>query len=272
MKILLTGAAGHLGRAVRTLLKQDHELRLLDVKFVESRHQSVQGDVREPLDVERAAKGVDVILHTAWLSPGSLRRKPELDFFRVNVAGTFNALRAATRHNIPKVVVCGSLAADDTNYAWSGAAGWTASAAEEMCRYYSLAHGIDCIFLRTGNFNRYRDYTDYGVRLLRRGVDRRDVAAAAALAVEAEVNGFISLAVASSHRLGPSDAEAYRADPVATLARRYPESEGLLPDLPLPDDFLKFDLEPARRVIGYEPHYTFGTFLRGLREKQGEGA
>lgn len=267
MKILLTGAAGYLGRAVRKQLDGRHTLRLFDVQPVESLHESVAGDLLAPHQIDRAAKGVDVIVHTAWLSPGSLRRRSETDFFELNMRGTLSVLRAARRHNVGKVVVCGSLAADDAEYLWSGPAGWTARAAEEMCRYYHKQHGITCLFLRMGDFNRYRDYVAYGMRLLRRGVDRRDAARAAVLAAESTFTGFASPTIASSHRLGESDKDAYHADPAGALAKHYPDSADLLEELPLPDDFLKFDLAEAAETIGYEPRYTFGAFLQGLREK-----
>ena len=63
------------------------------------------GDVRDPLSVETAVRGVDYIFHAA-----ALKQVPSCEFFpieavKTNVLGTENVLEAAIRNNVKKVVV-----------------------------------------------------------------------------------------------------------------------------------------------------------------------
>ena len=46
MKILLTGAAGFVGRAAVDILSQDHEVTAFDIRPVDNYDHVVQGDVR----------------------------------------------------------------------------------------------------------------------------------------------------------------------------------------------------------------------------------
>ena len=116
--LLITGGTGSFGNAVlNRFLYTDHfsEIRIFsrDEKKQEDQrrrlsHPKVKfyiGDVRDPLSVETAVRGVDYIFHAA-----ALKQVPSCEFFPVeavktNVIGTENVLEAAIRYNVENVVV-----------------------------------------------------------------------------------------------------------------------------------------------------------------------
>ncbi|MBN1921414.1 MAG: NAD(P)-dependent oxidoreductase [Anaerolineae bacterium] len=108
MKVLLTGAFGHIGsHTLEELLKQDHEVRCLDLRQPKTeavaerlkrrhgqRFEVLWGDVRDADLIARAVSGQDAIIHLAAVIPPQSNAEPELAR-QVNVEGTHNLLTAA---------------------------------------------------------------------------------------------------------------------------------------------------------------------------------
>src|SRR5581483_3974953 len=112
MKLLVTGAAGHLGaNLVRRLLADGEEVRVLirreagnrGVEVLGNQVEVVEGDLRDPASLERAVKGVKRVYHcAAQLATVSGR---EQEIFESNVLGTRNLLKAARDAGVERVVV-----------------------------------------------------------------------------------------------------------------------------------------------------------------------
>jgi UDP-glucose 4-epimerase len=116
--LLITGGTGSFGIAVlRRFLKTDHfrEIRIFsrdEKKQYELRKEMNNdklkfyiGDVRDPLSLDQAVKGVDYIFHAA-----ALKQVPSCEFFpmeavKTNVMGTENVLNAAEKYEVKRVVV-----------------------------------------------------------------------------------------------------------------------------------------------------------------------
>lgn len=116
--LLITGGTGSFGNAVlRRFLHTDHfkEIRIFsrDEKKQDDLRKELNndkvkfyiGDVRDPLSVEYAVKGVDYIFHAA-----ALKQVPSCEFFpmeavKTNVIGTENVLNAAEKYEVKRVVV-----------------------------------------------------------------------------------------------------------------------------------------------------------------------
>ena len=110
--VLITGGAGFIGSnlAQRLLTESDTHVRIFDnlsrpgvggnVEWLQqlagrNRLEVVRGDVREPLAVKRAVRGINEIYHlAAQVAVTTSIEDPETDF-EVNVRGTFNVLEAA---------------------------------------------------------------------------------------------------------------------------------------------------------------------------------
>lgn len=106
MKALVTGGGGFLGKAiVELLLQRGDSVRSLargDYPQLAARGvETLRGDIADPMVVERAAKGIDVVFHVAG-KPGMWG--PLEDYRRTNVVGTDNVIAACLRHGVPKLV------------------------------------------------------------------------------------------------------------------------------------------------------------------------
>jgi len=110
MRVLVTGATGLVGNnVVRALLDGGHSVRVLTRATSDSRPlaglevERAQGDVRDTASVDRAANGVDAVIHAAaqvqigWTGLETSRA--------INVDGTRNVAQAARRHSLQMVHV-----------------------------------------------------------------------------------------------------------------------------------------------------------------------
>jgi nucleoside-diphosphate-sugar epimerase len=105
-KVLVTGAAGLLGRAVVGELQGRCTVTGLDLRAGEAPIAWHAGDVTDPEVVRRAVTGCDAVLHIAaipniWSGTGER-------IMRVNVIGTWQVLQAAEAAGVRRVVLCSS--------------------------------------------------------------------------------------------------------------------------------------------------------------------
>ena len=105
-KVLVTGAGGFLGSyIVRDLKEHGYEV----YSFSRKKYKSLddlgvsqrQGDLANFEDVERALEGMDAVIHTA--SQVGMWGRYE-DFYKTNVTGTDNIIRACHKHKINRCV------------------------------------------------------------------------------------------------------------------------------------------------------------------------
>lgn len=115
MRIVITGAAGNLGRIVTRELDSSHELVRIDrrptrggVKADISRHAaSDPGDPRARLARwDRSFSGAGAVIHLA-AAPDP--ETPWSAIVRHNIKGTWNVLDAAARHRVPHFVFASSV-------------------------------------------------------------------------------------------------------------------------------------------------------------------
>ncbi len=105
MKFLVTGGAGFIGfNIVEELLKRGHTVRVLDnfstgkrenLKDFKNDVELIEGDIRSFHIVQKAVKGIDVILHQAALPSVPRSINDPITSNEVNVVGTLNILEAA---------------------------------------------------------------------------------------------------------------------------------------------------------------------------------
>lgn len=121
MKVLVTGANGHIGAHVcRQLLEQGHKVTALvrpkaDLKGLEGVDVTLcRGDVMNPEDVTAAAKGNEAIIHLAAVYKTIAKTAEEI--VEPAVQGAKSVFAAATANGIQRVVYTSSVASVGFSY------------------------------------------------------------------------------------------------------------------------------------------------------------
>jgi UDP-glucose 4-epimerase len=116
---LITGGAGFIGSHIAGALTRDgHRVRVLD-NFRSGKRENLaglpgveiqEGDIRDPDALDRAANGIDYILHLAALVSVVESIEHPDEALAVNVQGTWNVLQAARKSGARRVVLSSSCA------------------------------------------------------------------------------------------------------------------------------------------------------------------
>jgi nucleoside-diphosphate-sugar epimerase len=271
MKVLVTGASGNGGQAVcRALLQAGHEVRMADVfppavedlKYAEF----VRCDIRTSSDVRQAVKGMNGVIHlAAW----HCAHQPPVSndtIFAVNVDGTYNLLEACRHEGIQSIVYASSMA-----YGWWSVYGVSKVIGEDLCRAYHEMTGAAIAMLRYHEFIP-RPYLEFGARLLRNGVDRRDIASATVAALTAADKRNFKLfgtIVHTDHGMPESVRSNFRSLGPEWCEQQMPGATSLLDkySIPLPDQVEQHDLSETVNILGWKPQIGFIEFLRDLKKR-----
>ena len=118
MRVLVTGGGGFIGHhLVRALLERGDDVVVLDdfstgsrsrLDAVLDRIELVEGDLRDALDVARATKDVEVVLHQAAIPSVARSVADPIRSNAVNVEGTIQLMLASAAAGVRRVVAAGS--------------------------------------------------------------------------------------------------------------------------------------------------------------------
>jgi nucleoside-diphosphate-sugar epimerase len=285
MRVLITGASSNVGRSILPrLTSAGHDVVLSDLNRLPDAEPFaglpfVQCDVQDGFGLERAVRGCDLVLHLPAWHGIHWGQKSEMDYWRLNVNGTFYALQAAKEEGIRRFVFLSS-------QAWHGhydKYGFTKRVGEELCEYQRRNHGMRYVAIRPADFTPWGDdYVNrYGARLLYGGVDREDVldcvqksieALARDLPAAAEPEGLVVNAVRPNAFTAEQIAD-WESDPLAACERTFPGSRRLVEKYGIRVERKPSlsDLGDDAATIGFAPSRHFGTFLEELRRLDAEG-
>lgn len=162
-RLLLTGAAGGLGKVLRQRLRPyANILRLSDIGEMapaEGPHEEVvRCDLADKAAVHQLVEGVDAILHFGGVSV----ERPFEEILGANICGVFHIYEAARRHGVKRVVfassnhVIGFYKQDQRLDANSprrpdGYYGLSKSYGEDMASFYFDRYGIETVSIRIGS-------------------------------------------------------------------------------------------------------------------------
>jgi NADH dehydrogenase len=134
--VLVTGGSGGLGRRlVRALRGEGRRVRcLVHHRPVPEADETASGDLRDPGALERAATGVDAVIHLAAVT----HARSERAYRAVNVEGARNLLEAASRAGVGRFVHASTRAIDRSGGAYSR----SKADAEDAVRASGLAFAI----------------------------------------------------------------------------------------------------------------------------------
>ncbi|HEY7326018.1 MAG TPA: NAD(P)-dependent oxidoreductase [Gemmataceae bacterium] len=237
--VLVTGATGEVGRGVLPWLEEQFSLRLLSLDPPNGDPRCTQADLLDWHALSAALRGVDSVLHLA-IAPGHSGVYEEDAFndqrFDVNVKGTFHVFEAARRAKVRRIVHVSSLMVlwghgmvgpipGDALPRPTSTYALTKTLTEDIARHYADRHGMEVITLRIAT-----PLDIDNLHHLRRPVRPQQVplpdlgqAFVRALSVPLERYEIVTIVGESSRRI--------------------------------------WDLEPARRVLGYEPRYRLDDFV-----------
>jgi uronate dehydrogenase len=161
-RLLLTGAAGGLGKVLRGSLKPYAELlRLSDLAPIDAAgpgEEAVPCDLADKAAVDQLVQGCEAIVHLGGVSV----ERPFEEILEANIKGVFHLYEGARRHGVRRVVFASSnhvigfhqqgemIDADcprrpDSYYGLSKAYG------EDLSRFYFDRYGIETACLRIGS-------------------------------------------------------------------------------------------------------------------------
>ena len=162
-RLLLTGAAGGLGKVLRERLRPyANILRLSDIGEMAPaagpHEEVVRCDLADKAAVHQLVEGVDAILHFGGVSV----ERPFEEILGANICGVFHIYEAARRHGVKRVVFASSnhvigfykqeqkldansLRRPDSYY------GLSKSYGEDMASFYFDRYGIETVSIRIGS-------------------------------------------------------------------------------------------------------------------------
>jgi len=272
-RVVVTGGAGKTGRAVvRELVEHGNDVLSVDLARSDDLPcEQLVADLTDYGETVDALKGAGSVVHLAAIPAPGL--KPDELTFRVNIASTYNVFSAAPILGLRRVVWASSetvlglpfdrpprYAPIDEDHAPYPESSYSLSkvAGEELARQFARWTGIPYLGLRFSNVMEPHDYERFAGwqddAQLRRWnlwgyVDARDVAQACRLALDAPVEGAEVFIVAAADTV-------MRRSNAELMAEVYPGVD-LRGDIGEHDTLLS--IEKARRVLGYEPRYSWRT-------------
>jgi UDP-glucose 4-epimerase len=288
MKVLITGAGGNLGRVVvPALVEKGHEPVLMDYRPIDTPYHFIQGDVTRQEDVRAALKGVDTVVHAAALHGIHLSNHSSEDYWNLNVAGTFYVYEAAREAGIKKIVLCSTMgvygaSVKETENGFAVVTedlpllprdfyGESKKLCEDLAEFYSRNHGIRTVAYRLGMFVP-ETFIRYGFRLLKGGVDDRDVAQAVLLGLENHTIAFDAFNIMSEVPFAREEFPEWNRDPAGFLEKHYPGLSELvkvhgetLDELGRMWGWTYWSVEKAKQLLGYSPQHNFTQFYKALK-------
>ena len=225
-RVLITGAAGRIGKALAERLGDRYRLRLQYRHSIPPEHEAAAALAQEtgapsPLEgmphevfvagaedlaaMERACAGVDAVVHMA---ADPRVQAPWEDILNANIVGTYNVYEAARRAGVKKIVLASSNHATgyyekdsvyttpempvrpDSYYGVSKVFG------EALGRYYADAHGISVICLRIGSFQP----APRGKRQLSTWISHRDTAQLVRRAIDSDARYLVCYGISGNTR------------------------------------------------------------------------
>ncbi len=277
MRIVVTGGTGKGGKwVVRELRDAGHDVLNVDVRHDGSPHgQCLVADLTDLGQALDSLSGADAVVHFAAIPAPELR--PVGETFRINAMSTYNVFAAAEQHRLRRVVWASSetvlgLPFDtppsfapidesieprpESSYALSKLVG------ETMAIQFARRTGIGFLGMRISNIMDPEDYANFpsfwdDARIRKWNlwgyVDARDVATAARLGLETDIEGaqVCIVAAADTVMTRPSADLMAEVFPSVPLRREVRGRETLLA------------IDGARRLLGYEPAHRWSDHVSG---------
>ena len=276
MKILVTGSAGRVGRAIYIKLMKTHKVVGIDktpcstVDYV--------GDIRDVGLLTEAVEGVDVIVHTAALHAPHVGLVSDQEFEDINIKATEQLALLAVKKGVKHFVFTSTTALYGFSSTPDGVAGWVNETvtprpktiyhkskiqAEQILENISNLFNLPVTVLQMS-----RCFPEpanlMALYRLTRGIDARDVANAHACAIEKRLSGFKRYIISGKTPFNKTCCEQLylNADDVvkeyaAKLAKDFADRTWHLPK----SLDRVYDSSLAQLELGWQPKYGYESVL-----------
>ncbi len=249
MRVLVTGAAGRLGRKLATDLGSTHDLVLTDVAHLDDAH-FVPLDVTDLGAARAAVVGCDAVVHMAILDWPPCSARDALRYaaasIQVHATGTCNMLQAALEENVKRFVHISSVSALDglpadtradsqTRHYSNSIYGLTKGFGEDICRMFHCNFGLPVAVLRLGTI-----YLPEGQG--------------------AWIGNVFIPDVTQQNPIGQASSRVHADDVVraVALALETTDPAYALVHIVGADSGARWDLAEAGQALGWKPRYAFG--------------
>ena len=273
MRILVTGAAGLIGSSVAARLAQDHDVIGLDINPGQQVH--IVADCGDVAEWRQRVGSIDAIVHVAALHAPHVGQRSDAEFRRANVDATSRLLGLAAEAGASHFVLTSTTSLYGHALEMDGAAAWIDETIEPQPRdiYDETKLEAEKLVAAAGgamtvtSLRMSRCFPEAADVMawyrLNRGIDRRDVAEAHALALSRSgppATYVISAATPFEH----GDSEELLSDAPAVIERRCP---GLVERMaargwPAPRSIDRvYDSTLAMRELGFAPRFGIESCL-----------
>ncbi|WP_111828191.1 NAD-dependent epimerase/dehydratase family protein [Acinetobacter colistiniresistens] len=298
MNILITGSSGNLGTALSIVCKEKG-YSVIGVDIRESTETTHVGNIHDEDFINSCMTGIDVVFHTAGLHKPHVATHSIHEFIETNIWGTCVLLQSAKDKKVKSFIfssttsVYGSVLSPDQSLpaVWINEStkieskniyGLTKLSAEELCRLFSLDKKMRCIVLRNSRFfyedddNKFirENYNQDNIKvneLLYRRADIEDVVNAH-LKAAFHYNGdeyFDKFIISSTTPFVKDDCKVLNCNPLKIINKIYPGCSYIYKDKGwrlFPRFDRVYDNTKARKLLEWEPKYTFSYVLDCLKE------
>ncbi len=275
MRILVTGAAGLIGSAIAERLSGEHQV--VGIDLVPAPGVQIVADCLDVAEWGRNVGAIDAIVHVAALHAPHVGQRSDEDFRRANVEATARLLDFALAARARQFVVTSTTSLYGHALEPDGCAVWIDEQVEPRPRdiydetkleaerlQASAGSSLTCTSLRMSRcFPEPADLM--AAYRLHRGIDRRDVAEAHALALE-RGGPPATYVISAATPFRREDAEELLRDAPAVIERRCP---GLIERLaakgwqPPRSIGRVYDVSLAMREFGFRPRFGIEACLSG---------
>ena len=285
MRILVTGSAGRVGRAIYIKLIRTHDVVGIDKTPCSTA--DYVGDIRDSAMMDGVLENIDVIIHTAALHAPHVGLVSDSEFQSINVDATEKLALAGVKVGIKHFIFTSTTALYGYVSTPKSIAGWVDEevipqpksiyhkskiAAETKLEEISNLFQLPVTVLQMSRcFPEPADLM--AVFRLTRGIDARDVANAHLCAVEKRVSGFNRFIISGATPFHLSDCEALYTDAGAVIKRKCPEIALAFKqrNWQLPQSLDRvYDSSSAREKLGWLPIHGFESVLEMLDTETAE--
>lgn len=235
MRVLVTGSAGRVGRAIYIKLMRIHDVVGIDTTPCSTT--DVIGDIRNTALIEQALENIDVIIHTAALHAPHVGLVSDSEFQSINVEATEKLALAGVKTGVKHFVFTSTTALYGYSSTPKGVAGWVneqvtpqpksiyhkskIAAETKLEEISNLFHLPVTVLQMSRCFPEPADLM--AVFRMTRGIDTRDVANAHLCAVEKRLSGFNRFIISGATPFRQADCESLYAKPESVIRRQCPE-------------------------------------------------